>query len=98
MAEALLDAPSPIATSRHADRNRIRALLAQPKVVFAGGFILFLIILAVFAPLIAPPFSLAAPRSSRICWPARCRQWASPVRSQAFCSVPTILVAMSYRA
>ena len=54
MAEALLDAPSPIATSRHADRNRIRALLAQPKVVFAGGFILFLIMLAVFAPLVAP--------------------------------------------
>ena len=54
MAEALLDAPSPIATSRQADRNRIRALLAQPKVVFAGGFILFLIMLAVFAPLVAP--------------------------------------------
>ncbi len=54
MAEASLDAPGAIAGSRHAGRNRIRALLAQPKVVFAGGFILILIVLAVFAPLIAP--------------------------------------------
>ena len=34
--------------------KRIRALLSQPKVIFGGGFILILIILAVFAPYIAP--------------------------------------------
>jgi peptide/nickel transport system permease protein len=34
--------------------KRIRALLSEPKVIFGGGFILFLIILAIFAPYIAP--------------------------------------------
>ncbi|KAA1182414.1 ABC transporter permease [Rhizobium tropici] len=34
--------------------KRLRALLAEPKVVFGGGFILLLIILAIFAPYIAP--------------------------------------------
>ena len=34
--------------------KRVRALLSQPKVIFGGGFILILIILAVFAPYIAP--------------------------------------------
>lgn len=34
--------------------KRIRALLSEPKVIFGGGFILVLIILAVFAPYIAP--------------------------------------------
>ncbi|ENN87232.1 Dipeptide transport system permease protein DppC [Rhizobium freirei PRF 81] len=34
--------------------KRIRALLAEPKVIFGGGFILILIILAIFAPYIAP--------------------------------------------
>ncbi|OCI91383.1 ABC transporter permease [Rhizobium sp. AC27/96] len=34
--------------------KRIRALLSQPKVIFGGGFILILIILAIFAPYLAP--------------------------------------------
>ncbi|MBM7050122.1 MULTISPECIES: ABC transporter permease [Rhizobium] len=34
--------------------KRVRALLSQPKVIFGGGSILILIILAVFAPYIAP--------------------------------------------
>ncbi|MGG6897363.1 ABC transporter permease [Rhizobium sp. BR 315] len=34
--------------------KRIRALLSEPKVIFGGGFILILIILAIFAPYIAP--------------------------------------------
>lgn len=34
--------------------KRIKAMLRQPKVVLGGGFILFLLIIAVFAPFIAP--------------------------------------------
>ncbi|MBB5572788.1 MULTISPECIES: ABC transporter permease [Rhizobium] len=34
--------------------KRLRALLSEPKVIFGGGFILILIILAIFAPYIAP--------------------------------------------
>ncbi|MCZ3377981.1 ABC transporter permease [Rhizobium sp. AG207R] len=34
--------------------KRLRALLAEPKVIFGGGFILILLILAIFAPYIAP--------------------------------------------
>ncbi|AYG67134.1 MULTISPECIES: ABC transporter permease [unclassified Rhizobium] len=34
--------------------RRVRALLSEPKVIFGGGFILLLIILAIFAPYIAP--------------------------------------------
>jgi peptide/nickel transport system permease protein len=34
--------------------KRLRALLSEPKVIFGGGFIMILIILAVFAPFIAP--------------------------------------------
>lgn len=34
--------------------RRIRNLLAEPKVLLGGGFILFLVILALFAPWIAP--------------------------------------------
>ncbi|NLS15300.1 ABC transporter permease [Rhizobium sp. P40RR-XXII] len=34
--------------------KRVRALLSEPKVIFGGGFILILIILAIFAPYIAP--------------------------------------------
>ena len=56
MAEALLDHDPPAATakSQRDGHNRARALLREPKVVLAGGFILFLIFLAVFAPMIAP--------------------------------------------
>ena len=56
MAEALLDhdPPAAIAKSQRDGHNRARALLREPKVVLAGGFILFLIFLAVFAPMIAP--------------------------------------------
>jgi peptide/nickel transport system permease protein len=34
--------------------KRMRALLSEPKVIFGGGFILILLILAIFAPYIAP--------------------------------------------
>lgn len=34
--------------------KRIRALLSEPKVIFGGGFILVLLVLAIFAPYIAP--------------------------------------------
>lgn len=34
--------------------KRILALLSEPKVIFGGGFILILLILAIFAPYIAP--------------------------------------------
>ena len=34
--------------------KRLRALLSEPKVIFGGGFILILLILAIFAPYIAP--------------------------------------------
>ncbi len=34
--------------------KRIHALLSEPKVIFGGGFILILLILAIFAPYIAP--------------------------------------------
>lgn len=34
--------------------KRVRALLSEPKVIFGGGFTLVLIILAVFAPYLAP--------------------------------------------
>ena len=56
MPEALLDHDPPAATakSQRDGHNRARALLREPKVVLAGGFILFLIFLAVFAPMIAP--------------------------------------------
>ncbi|MBB3567159.1 ABC transporter permease [Rhizobium sp. BK491] len=34
--------------------KRLRTLLSEPKVIFGGGFILILLILAIFAPFIAP--------------------------------------------
>lgn len=37
-----------------AHRSLLKAMLSEPKVVIAGGFILLLVILAVFAPFIAP--------------------------------------------
>ncbi|MBB6483999.1 ABC transporter permease [Rhizobium lusitanum] len=42
----------PLSPSRMA--KRVRALLSEPKVIFGGGFILTLLILAIFAPYIAP--------------------------------------------
>jgi dipeptide transport system permease protein len=56
MAEVLLnhDATATGAKARAHEHRRVRALLAQPKVVFAGGFIVLLITLALCAPLIAP--------------------------------------------
>jgi dipeptide transport system permease protein len=48
------------AAARASRAGRITwALLRQPKVVFGGGFILFLIVLALFAPWIAPRDPLA---------------------------------------
>lgn len=52
MAELALTTPAPKAPSRAS--KRLRALLAEPKVIFGGGFILFLIVVAIFAPYIAP--------------------------------------------
>lgn len=51
----MADITSP-AMSRSPSRmtKRIRALLSEPKVIFGGGFILILLILAIFAPYIAP--------------------------------------------
>jgi dipeptide transport system permease protein len=55
MAEALLnEAPAAEARAPRRRRKRVRALLAQPKVVFAGGFIVLLILVAVLAPVLAP--------------------------------------------
>src|ERR1700733_4193094 len=48
-ASSLLATPSPSLASR-----RLRALLAEPKVMIGGGFILALIMIALFAPWIAP--------------------------------------------
>src|SRR5262245_36008397 len=61
MAEALLDHDAEAHGSRHRNvgRKLVGALLAQPKVVFGGGFILLLLVLALFAPLIAPHDPLA---------------------------------------
>ncbi len=57
MADAAIIAPVAARASR---AGRIaRALLHQPKVVWGGGFILFLIVLALFAPWIAPRDPLA---------------------------------------
>lgn len=44
--------PMPRPPSRMA--KRFQALLSEPKVIFGGGFILILLILAIFAPYIAP--------------------------------------------
>ncbi|MBB3287988.1 MULTISPECIES: ABC transporter permease [unclassified Rhizobium] len=51
----MADVTSP-AMSRPPSRmtKRILALLSEPKVIFGGGFILILLILAIFAPYIAP--------------------------------------------
>ncbi len=56
MADALLnhDATPAGARSEYHERRLVRALLAQPKVVFAGGFIVLLVAIALFARLIAP--------------------------------------------
>ncbi|ASW07456.1 ABC transporter permease [Rhizobium sp. 11515TR] len=51
----MADVTSP-AMSRPPSRmaKRLRAMLAEPKVIFGGGLILILLILAIFAPYIAP--------------------------------------------
>jgi peptide/nickel transport system permease protein len=56
MAEVLLnhDAAATGTQARYRERRLVRALLAQPKVVFAGGFIVLLIALALLAPLMVP--------------------------------------------
>src|SRR4029077_14728018 len=48
-ASSFLATPGPSLASR-----RLRALLAEPKVIIGGGFILALIVIALFAPWIAP--------------------------------------------
>ena len=57
MADAALSQPLPARPRRAV--GIARALLGQPKVVFGGGFIVFLILLAVCAPFIAPHDPLA---------------------------------------
>src|SRR5260370_37293269 len=52
-ASSLLALPGPSLASR-----RLRALLAEPKVTIGGGFILALIVIALFAPWIAPKHPL----------------------------------------
>jgi dipeptide transport system permease protein len=42
------------ADAAHGRFEALRACLAEPKVVIGGGFILFLVVLAIFAPWIAP--------------------------------------------
>ena len=56
MADALLDQDAPTADSRsvHQQRRLVRALMTQPKVVFAGGFVVLLIVVALLARWIAP--------------------------------------------
>ncbi len=57
MADAALSRPLPARRRRVA--KIARALLGQPKVVYGGGFIVFLILLAVLAPWVAPHDPLA---------------------------------------
>jgi dipeptide transport system permease protein len=57
MADTALRRPLPARPRRAV--GIARALMGQPKVVFGGGFIVFLILLAVFAPWIAPHDPLA---------------------------------------
>ncbi len=52
MADAALGAGH--ADAAHGRFEALRACLAEPKVVVGGGFILFLLVLAIFAPWIAP--------------------------------------------
>jgi dipeptide transport system permease protein len=52
MADAALGQPLP--ARPHRAVGIARALMGQPKVVFGGGFIVFLILLALFAPFVAP--------------------------------------------
>ena len=52
MADAALGAGH--ADAAHGRFEALRACLAEPKVVIGGGFILFLLVLAIFAPWIAP--------------------------------------------
>jgi len=52
MAELALTTPTPKAPSRAA--KRLRALASEPKVIIGGGFILVLIVIAIFAPFVAP--------------------------------------------
>lgn len=51
MAEPITIA-APVAQTR--PPSRIKTLLTEPKVLFGGGFILLLLVIAIFAPLIAP--------------------------------------------
>ena len=53
MAEAALAKAEPASPERR-DRGVLRAVLAEPKVVFGGSFILLLIAVALSAPMIAP--------------------------------------------
>ncbi|MEJ2375291.1 MAG: ABC transporter permease [Pseudolabrys sp.] len=57
MADAALSQPLP--ARPHRAVGVACALIGQPKVVFGGGFIVFLILLAVFAPFVAPHDPLA---------------------------------------
>ncbi len=58
MAEIATAAPVPAAPPSRLAKT-LRALVAQPKVIWGGGFILFLLLLALAAPFIAPHDPLA---------------------------------------
>ena len=45
---------TPVAASPGLMARRLRAVLREPKVTISGGFILALIVIAIFAPWIAP--------------------------------------------
>ena len=61
--------PGPSLASR-----RLRALLAEPKVTTGGGFILALIVIALFAPWIAPKNPLDQDLSSALSPPGGARE------------------------
>ena len=65
----------------------------DPKVVVGGGFILFLLVLAIFAPWLAPKDPL---EQDLILGATPPPAWRA--RSRATCSAPTISAAMSSRA
>ncbi|MCW6509994.1 ABC transporter permease [Lichenifustis flavocetrariae] len=55
MADANLAVPRPVGRpAAHPGPRRWPALLRDPKLMFGGGFILFLVLLAIFAPVVAP--------------------------------------------
>ena len=86
-ASSLLATTGPSLASR-----RLRALLAEPKVIIGCGFILALIVIAVFAPWIAPKNPLDQDLMLGSLPP---RDW--PARSPVIISARTTSAATSFR-